>query len=244
MKMLTLDDLNFSNKKFQPGFIATSFPTAFDEEADSSLGEIIEENHLADCSWWDDFTGYYEGILEETDGYLENPQTFVYDLTPSKSLKIEFHPGDTVYFINDQKIACTGPHYEIQIFPLADLLEYVKFETRQEIFLLLLPLVSIKEEDAARAVEIVQNILREFLPPSFREQIANCIIYGLIEEQARVDGSYKRSCCEAWPLFHTLLHLRSPVLFVQLRMDWRSPARKVQKDCEADRKSASRAFLK
>ncbi len=78
MKLLTFDDLNFSNKKFWTGFVATSFPAALDEASDMSLDEIVEENGLDDCDWWDAFTGYYEGILEESDGYLENPQTLVY----------------------------------------------------------------------------------------------------------------------------------------------------------------------
>lgn len=174
MKMLTLDDLNFSNQKFWTGFIATSFPTALDESSDMSLTEIIEENSLADCKWWDDFTGYYEGILEETDGYLEEPQTFVCNLTPSDSLKIEFHPGDTVYFINNKEIACTGPHYQIQIFSFADLVEYVQNGQDDRIFLLLLPLVSIKEEDAEQAEKMIQSVFNKiFLSPFMnRLQIA------------------------------------------------------------------------
>lgn len=73
MKILTLHDLDFSNKKFWTGFITTSFPTALDEVSDMSLTEIIEENDLADYKWWCDFTGYYKGILDETDGYFSDP---------------------------------------------------------------------------------------------------------------------------------------------------------------------------
>lgn len=182
MKMLTLDDLDFSNQKFWEGFIATSFPTALDESSDMALTEIIEENSLADCQWWDDFTGYYEGILEETDGYLEEPQTFVCELTPADTLKIEFHPGDTIYFINNKEIACTGPHYQIQIFSFSDLVEYVQNRQDDRIFLLLLPLVSIKEEDTEQAEKMMQSVLNKIFLSPFMEQIANSILYGLMEE--------------------------------------------------------------
>lgn len=182
MKLLTCDDLCFSNEKFWTGFLASSFPMALDEEADVSLTEIIDDNQLADFDWWSDFTGYYDGIFEENDGYTDEPQTFIAQLTPSQKLKIEFHPGDTLYFINDQQIGCTGPHYVLQVFPLAALLEYTKNGTWQEMFLLLLPLVSIRKEDAACAAEIIQNILHNFLQHSFCEQITKLILCGLMEE--------------------------------------------------------------
>lgn len=40
--MLTLNDLEFSNKKFWTGFVAASFPTALDEETDMLLSEMID----------------------------------------------------------------------------------------------------------------------------------------------------------------------------------------------------------
>lgn len=181
MKGLTLQDLAFSNQKFWTGFLATSFPNAWDEASDLSLTELLEEHQLADCAWWDHFTGYYEGILEESDGYLEEPQTFLYELTPVDSLKIEFHPGDTLYFVNDRQIACTGPHSEIQIFPFADLLEYAKGKGDDLIFLLLLPLTSLTEEESPTATGWVQALLREIIPSRFVERIADCIVSGLME---------------------------------------------------------------
>ncbi len=182
MKDIPFHDLDFSNKKFWTGFVTTSFPTALDEASDMALTEIIDENDLADYDWWADFTGYYEGILDETDGYLDDPKTFLYRLTPSDELKIEFHPCDTVYFINDKELGCTGAHYRIQVFPFAELLEYAKGKHDDQIFLLLLPLTYIKKEDAQYAVELIESILSHFFSPPFLAQIANSIVYGLMEE--------------------------------------------------------------
>ena len=118
--MLTLNDIAFSNKDFWTGFIATSFPTAIDEETDMSLPEIMEESNLGNAMWWKHFTKYYDGVIEESDGYIDDPETFTCNLTPAQRLKIEFHPGDTVYFINDKQIGCTGGEYCIQIFPFSN----------------------------------------------------------------------------------------------------------------------------
>lgn len=181
MQILTLNDLDFSNKDFWRGFISTSFPTALNEKTDMSLTEFIKENGLADYKWWESFTGYYDGIFDETDGYVDDPQTFICNLTPTNSLKIEFHPGDTVYFMNDKEIACTGPHYHIQIFPFTDLLEYIEVKKDNRLFLLLLPLAYIRKHDTETAIKIIENVLSKLFELFFIEQIVNSIVYGLIE---------------------------------------------------------------
>lgn len=180
--MLTLSDLEFSNKKFWTCFVATSFPTALDEETDMSLSELIEENKAADIDWWRNFTKYYDGVLEETDGYIDEPETLICDLTATQTLKIEFHPGDTVYYINDRQIACTGGEYNIQIFPLADLLKYIEEKPDKRILLLLLPLTIISNQDIDHAMEIISNVLQEIFDKHLCDQFANSIIYGLMEE--------------------------------------------------------------
>jgi len=181
MQILTLNDLDFSNKNFWRGFISTSFPTALSEKTDLSLTEMIEENGLADYKWWENFTGYYNGIFDKTDGYIDEPQTFIYNLTPTHSLKIEFHPGDTIYFINNKQIACTGPHYHIQIFSFTDLLEYIEDKKDNRLFLLLLPLTYVRKHDTEMAIKIIGNVLSELFKFFFIEQIVNSIVYGLIE---------------------------------------------------------------
>ncbi len=180
--MITLNDIEFSNKKFWTGFVATSFPTALDEETDLSLSEMIEENKVADSNWWGNFTKYYDGVLEETDGYIDEPETLICELTSTQTLKIEFHPGDTVYYINDRQIACTGGEYNIWIFPFTDLLKYTDETNDKQIFLLLLPLTVISDQDMDHAAEIISNILKEIFDENLCDQFANSIVYGLMEE--------------------------------------------------------------
>ena len=180
--MITLNDVTFSNKKFWTGFVATSFPTALDEETDSSLAEIIEEEETTDSNWWGNFTKYYDGVLEEADGYIEKPQMLICHLTEAQTLKIEFHPGDTVYYINDRQIANTGGEYQIQIFPLADLLRYREGGNDNRMFLLLLPLTVITNEDTSHAAEMIANVLKEIFERNLCDRLSKSIVYGLMEE--------------------------------------------------------------
>lgn len=180
--MLTLNDIEFPNRNFWTGFVTTSFPTALDEETDQSLPEIIEENQAADGKWWGNFTKYYDGVLEDSDGYLDDPETLICDLTATQTLKIEFHPGDTIYYINDKQIACTGGEYHIQIFPLADLLNFTGSKNDKRIFLLLLPLTIVSSQETAAATEIITDALQEIFPQHLCSQLAKSIVFGLLEE--------------------------------------------------------------
>lgn len=177
--MITLQEIDFWNRDFWVGFMATSFPTAWEEETDMSLTELIEDNEKSDIDWWSDFTKYYDGVLEESDGYLDEPETLTCELTPAQTLKIEFHPADTVYYINDKQIACTGGHYNIQIIPFKDLMNF--FENKQ-IFLLLLPLATIHKSDTCEAVSVIANVLQNILDKRLCSRYAECIINGLMPE--------------------------------------------------------------
>lgn len=180
--MLTLKDIGFSNRNFWTGFVATSFPAALDEETDQSLTEIIEENQAADAKWWENFTKYYDGVLEDSDGYLDDPETLVCDLTATQTLKIEFHPGDTIYYVNDKQIACTGGEYHIQIFPLADLLYFAGIQNEKRVFLLLLPLTIVSSQEIETATELITDALQEIFPKHLCSQLAKSIVFGLLEE--------------------------------------------------------------
>lgn len=177
--MISLHEIDFFNRNFWVGYMATSFPTALDEETDMSLTELMTENGMLDTSWWDKFTKYYDGVLEKSDGYVDEPEILICELAPIQTLKIEFHPGDTVYFINDKQIACTGGHYDIQVIPFKELLNSIK---DRQIFLLLLPLAVIDNQDKDEATQIISNVLQKIFDKHLCSQYAGCIVTGLISE--------------------------------------------------------------
>ncbi len=181
---LTLKAIEWSNQNFWINFIALSFPTAWDETTDLSLSEIIEETVGKEqkkllLEWWDHFTHYDKETFNETDGYSNDPTTLVCPLTATQTLKLEFHPGDIVYFINDKQIASTGPHFRIQIFPFTDLAAATEIDSR--IFLLLLPLTTVGtgEREAKQATTLIAKHLSQWFAPTACKQFATSIVYGL-----------------------------------------------------------------
>ncbi len=118
-------------------------------------------------------------FLEESDGYVDEPETLICELAPAQTLKIEFHPGDTVYFINDKQIACMGGHYNIHVIPFKELLNGIK--DRQK-FLLLLPLAVLDNQDQDKAAQIISNALQEIFEKHLCSRYAGCIVTGLLSE--------------------------------------------------------------
>ena len=116
VKKICVEDIDCLN--FWINYFGCCYPNGYDESNDISVSELMEELCIEEVgNWWEQFTGYYEGVLDESDGYLENPTTLEEELLPGKILKIEFHPGDILYFINGEQVGSTGPHYELQRIP-------------------------------------------------------------------------------------------------------------------------------
>lgn len=182
MKFFTLDDTKILSTSFWKCFVASSFPTAMDEKTDLSLVELIEENGLADIEWWNDFTGYYDGVFDEADGCVDEPAALICRLSAEHMLKVEFHPGDIIYYVNDKQIACTGPDYRIHVFPFSDLLNYAGSAADKSLFLMLLPLAVIGQREADNAVKVIADALEGIFGEQVCGQVAGSIVYGLMEE--------------------------------------------------------------
>lgn len=180
-KIIPIENFSFDNVNFWAGFMAGAFPTALDEETDMSAAEIVQENELGYMEWWDDFTAYYDGVFDESDSYVDDPNCFEYKLTPEQTLRIEFHPGDIVYYVNDKQIGCTGPHYDIQKFSYGLLHKYLEQQENELIYMLLLPLAEIAQAEAESAKTTIISILQKIFAPALAEQFAGCIVYGLTD---------------------------------------------------------------
>lgn len=181
-RIISAENLGFDNTAFWAGFLAGAFPTSLDEETDMAAVELVQENELGSINWWNDFTGYYDGIFDEADGYADEPACFEYKLTPEHMLKIEFHPGDIVYYVNGRQIGCTGPEYDIQKFGYAQLRDYFAEQKNELVYMLLLPLAEIAPTDAEEAKAAIRGILQKIIDPALAAQFAGCIVYGLTEE--------------------------------------------------------------
>ena len=146
------------NNNFWFMFFAYNFPLSLDQETDMSLTEIMEDNYSVDMRWIDDFTGYYDGVIDEGDGYIDDPKRLKIELATGNNLYIEFHPGDTVYLIDNNEIGCTGPHYFVHRIAWSDFKKYSENLSDIE-KILLLPMVYIKDEEKKELQNIVYNVL-------------------------------------------------------------------------------------
>lgn len=177
-----IKELNFNNKSFWISFFCASYPNAVDEETDFTLYDILDEEDLADenvMNWWEDFTGYYEGVLNETDGYLEEPAALTVPVDETENLKIEFHPGDIIYYINDKKIGSTGPHFELHAIPYKKIEQISVGEYGKELYFLLLPIAKLEENDIFSAEDKIRELLAHLFPSKIYEDMTRCIINGL-----------------------------------------------------------------
>ena len=178
MKKISVEDID--NLNFWINYFGCCYPNGYDEEEDVSASELMQELYTEEIgSWWENFTGYYEGVLDENDGYLDDPTTLEETLAQDKSLKIEFHPGDILYFINDEQIGCTGPHWELQTIPYEEVEQLLSLKNGRQLFLLLLPLAFIVQEEVQPARERIAEQMKSYFPESLCESVSGCIAAGL-----------------------------------------------------------------
>ena len=87
MKKICVEDIDCLN--FWINYFGCCYPNGYDESNDISVSELMEELYTEEVgNWWEQFTGYYEGVLDESDGYLDNPTTLEEELSPNKIFKI------------------------------------------------------------------------------------------------------------------------------------------------------------
>lgn len=169
------------NKCFAAWFLMNNFPEGIDICNDCSIAEIIEENCIIDKTWVDDLTGYYEGVFDENDGYIENPKTINLRLSTGVLLFIEFHPGDTLYYIDRNMIGCTGPDYSIRKILFSQFVEYTK-EMNEEEKIFLLPMLRVCNNEKELALNLIETILSNYeLQKCKLDKLCECILENCIE---------------------------------------------------------------
>ena len=128
----------------------------FDEGVLSGcLGVDDEDAH----AWWCQFTGWYDGVIDEADGQVDEPGRLDIPLERGGRLVVEAHPGDVhVHRLgsNDQAsgaIANFGPHWWIPEWSLAGVQGLAG--SNPFAFLVLSPLVRLGEGEDRGGAEAV-----------------------------------------------------------------------------------------
>ncbi len=179
--IISLKNIYFDNTNFWAYFLSVNYPCAFMEESDCSMYDFVKEILPVDTKWSDEFTGYYDGILDETDGYLDEPTTLLASIGNSDILKIEFHPGDTIFYINEIELGCTGPHCKLQKIPYHQIKKLLHLEDGEILFQLLLPMTILKPDETDDLKSVLEEHFSKlgFTQPILSKMI-DCLIYGII----------------------------------------------------------------
>lgn len=186
MKKIGITDIGFDNLYFWQSFFRVEWQNAYNEQEDISVSEIMDEYclELDEClAWWHEFTQYYDGVIEQSDGYLDEPTTLEAALGDGQTLAIEFHPGDTIYFIDGREIGCTGPHHiQLQSLPYAYIKSLLSREYGEQLFFLLLPMAVMEEQEAKAAQIQMESLLTKLFPEEICADMAQCMVCALTEE--------------------------------------------------------------
>ena len=154
--MYSIDDI-INNNSFWIYFLSVNFPYAYDEITDTDISGLLDEYDY-DSKWIDGLTQYSEEIFDENDGYVDNPNTIDLNLN-GYDFMIEFHPGDTVYFLDGQEIGSTGGHFILKKIDFQFFSELIRESEDSRIFLLVMPMVSLKNTDIPLARHIIKSAL-------------------------------------------------------------------------------------
>jgi hypothetical protein len=97
------------------------------------VGDAIDESLLLDAfrieseqatRWWNEFTCWYEGVLEEADGQVENPGVVSAGFRVGVSIEAEIHPGDIYFHLNHEStrllLGNIGPHWALPFISSAE----------------------------------------------------------------------------------------------------------------------------
>jgi len=118
-------------------------------------------------------TQYYDGVFDEYDGYVECPNAIRLDLN-GNTYEVEFHPGDTVYYLNGEQLGCTGPEYSIRKISLDQFKEFSKdISCKEKLFLL--PMLKASVEEKEEVFQIIDEIMQNFELPIEPERLSKCI---------------------------------------------------------------------
>jgi hypothetical protein len=108
-----LDDRRFWASLYACAFGQVGEPP---EAADVSSRFGLREPETSD--WHSEFTGWYPGIFDKSDGFSDDPATIRIALGNGSELRVEFHPGDLYWYLRgadgeEAMLANVGPHWAL-----------------------------------------------------------------------------------------------------------------------------------
>ena len=181
-QLMTKEDIQYTNLNFWYYFIF--WFRGYDDEKDLNLDDAIREVVDIDKytptykKWYKD---NFKAEKADPDGIFEHPKTIAGKLGDNMKFTIEFHQTEITFYLNNIYIGNLGGHFEAWFLTLKELLAFNKYE---KLFMLLLPMTAVEENEREYAVKLISENLKQittYAPQA--EYIAKCIVNGLIVEE-------------------------------------------------------------
>lgn len=106
------------DRRFWAALYAGSFGQIADPPDEADVCRLLGVGEEDVLDWYDDFTGSYPGILDDSDGHSDDPATVEVALANGVELRVERHPGDDYWFLRgpdngEAMLANVGPHWAL-----------------------------------------------------------------------------------------------------------------------------------
>lgn len=168
------------------------------------IGDPIEEYLLSKAfgvgsaeasEWWDQFTGWYEGVLDDEDGHVDDPATVSLKTARGLRVKAEIHPGDIYFHLQydsiDVLIGNIGPHWSLPFLSyaeaslLAGSVDNGDPAAKARAFLFLTVGVWLSEAEAVKAHEGFRRacVTSLLVQPSFAHPLADAWVRAVTTEK-------------------------------------------------------------
>ena len=181
-QLLTNKDIDYDNLNFWSYYIFCF--RGHDDEKELNLDDAIQE--VVDIEkYTPSFETWYNDFLPEekadAEGLFEDPKVVAGKLTDDLSFAIEFHLSETTFFLNSTYIGNLGGHFEAWFLTFKELMAFDKYE---KLFLLLLPMTGVEENERELAESMISEKLKSIsMFAEHSDYISKCIVNGLIIEK-------------------------------------------------------------
>lgn len=106
------------DRRFWAGLYAGAFGQVGEPAEPAAFCSSLGVNERDALDWHHQFTGWYPGIFDESDGYSDDPATVEVVLGNDVHLRVQFHPGDKYWFLRcadtaEAMLANIGPHWAL-----------------------------------------------------------------------------------------------------------------------------------
>jgi hypothetical protein len=173
----------FGDRRFWASLYLRAFGQIGEQPEPELLCSLLQLNERDAQDWDNKFTGWYPGILDESDGYSDDPATVQSALANGVQLRVELHPCDQCWFLRsegspDLMLANTGPHWSLPGLRWPEVVAIASAVPSDDwiVVLLLLPVVWLTAgDDAVQARVTVESawLASNLIPPASASALAD-----------------------------------------------------------------------